>query len=401
MKITYLYQYFGTPNGSWSTRVYEMCKVWIENGVQVTVITSPYDKSDILVSKLITKTEIEGIKLIIINAGDSNRFGILKRAYRAFLFAVISTYYAVKIKSDFVIASSGPITIGIPGLISTWWSKKKLIFEVRDLWPDGAIELGLIKSGFLKMVFRKFESICYKKSAFVVPCSLGMEKNIKTRFLGVDTLVIPNASDNNLFNDYNGDFIFPNWLKSTDRVLIYTGSLGLMDACEEIIHGFNLIENKSDLKLVFIGDGSERKVLEKLTETFHLQESIFFTGLIPKTEVVKWYQRALVSFVVFKDFPTLGTSSPNKMFDSLAAGVPIIQNTKGWISDLVDQFQIGMNVEANNPVSMSHAINGVLNDQSLLETMKLNVRHLANNQFDRTKLAIEFYNKLNETLLKA
>jgi glycosyltransferase involved in cell wall biosynthesis len=378
-----------------------MCKVWIENGVQVTVITSPYDKSDILVRKLITKTEIEGIKLIIINAGDSNRFGIFKRAHRAFLFAVISSYYAANIKSDFVISSSGPITIGIPGLISTWWSKKKLIFEVRDLWPDGAIELGLIKSRVLKMVFRKFESICYKKSAFVVPCSLGMEKNIKTRFPDVDTLVIPNASDNNLFNQDNDDFIFPNWLKSTDRVLIYTGSLGLMDACDEIIHGFNFIENKNDLKLVFIGDGAERKVLEKITETYQLQESIFFTGLIPKKEVVEWYKRALVSFVVFKDFPILGTSSPNKMFDSLAAGVPIIQNTKGWISELVEQFQIGVNVEANDPVSMSNAIKSMLNDQSLVDTMKLNARYLANNQFDRTKLAIEFYNKLNETLFKA
>jgi hypothetical protein len=94
-----------------------MCKIWIEQGVEVTVITSPYDKSDIVANKLISKMQIAGINLIVINAGDSNRFGILKRAYRAVIFAIISSYYAIKLKSDILIASSGPITIGIPGLL--------------------------------------------------------------------------------------------------------------------------------------------------------------------------------------------------------------------------------------------------------------------------------------------
>jgi hypothetical protein len=65
-----------------------MCELWIEKGVQVTVITLTCDKFDVKVSKLITKTEIEVIKLIIINTGDSNRFGIFKRTYRAFLFSL-------------------------------------------------------------------------------------------------------------------------------------------------------------------------------------------------------------------------------------------------------------------------------------------------------------------------
>ncbi len=398
MKITYLYQYFGTPKGSWSTRVYELCKIWVDQGAKITVITSPYDKSDIQVDKLITKREIDGINLIIIDAGDSNRYSLLKRAYRAILFAIIATYYAIRVKSETVIASSGPITIGIPGLLSTLFSKKKLVFEVRDLWPSGAIELGLIKSKILKKVFLWFEGVCYNKSAFVVPCSQGMEMNISNRFPKLETLVIPNACDIELFSKIDIGFQFPNWLNQNDKLLLYTGSLGLMDACDEIIHGFNLLQNKTNVKLVFIGDGTERNYLEELVSGYKLENCVFFLGLIPKIEVVQWYKRAFISFVVFKNYPILSTSSPNKMFDSFAAGVPIIQNTKGWISDIVNNFQLGFNVESNNPESMMKAINDSIQNQDLLFSYIQNVKKIAAEKYNRNTLGLTYLEKLNESI---
>jgi glycosyltransferase involved in cell wall biosynthesis len=390
LKITYLYQYFGTPKGSWSTRVYEMCKIWIEQGVEVTVITSPYDKSDIVSNKLISKMKIDGITLIVINAGDSNRFGILKRAYRAILFAIISSYYAIKLKSDILIASSGPITIGVPGLLGKFFSKKKLVFEVRDLWPGGAVEMGLIKKRNLKKLFFKFEKYCYNQSALVVPCSLGMEKDILIRFPNTNTLVIPNACDNKLFQSEVKEFEFPNWLNSDSKILLYTGSLGLMDACDEIIEGFNLIEEKQNIHLVFIGDGTERAELENLVNKYVLNDNIHFLGLIPKTDVIEWYRKAIVSFVVFKNYYSLSTSSPNKMFDSFAAGVPIIQNTKGWIYDLVENKNVGINIESRSPISMKNAIEIFTTHEIDMSELKRNVFKVANHDFDRNYLAQKY-----------
>jgi glycosyltransferase involved in cell wall biosynthesis len=373
-----------------------MCKIWIEKGIKVTVITSPYDKSDIVANKLITKTRVDGINLIVINAGDSNRFGILKRAYRAILFAVVSSYYAIKLKSDILIASSGPITIGIPGLLGKIFSKKKLVFEVRDLWPGGAVEMGLIKSGFLKKLFFNFERLCYTQSKLVVPCSLGMEKDILLRFSNINTLVIPNACDNQLFQQFNYDFVFPNWIDSESKILLYTGSLGLMDACDEIIEGFNLIEEKENVHIVFIGDGTERLHLENLVNKYGLSDNIHFLGLIPKTDVIQWYKKAIVSFVVFKNYKSLSTSSPNKMFDSFAAGVPIIQNTKGWISELIVRNNVGFNVDSKNPISMSNAIKKAIDDPIFIESMRKNVLNLAKQEFDRKYLAIKYLDKLSE-----
>ena len=377
--------------------MYEMCKVWRDCGSEVTVITSPYDKSDIHSKKFVSRKNVEGINLIVINAGDSNKFGLIKRTYRAVIFALVSSYYSITIRADVLIASSGPITIGIPGILGKLFSRKKLVFEVRDLWPGGAVEMGLIKNNFLKKVFFWFERECYQSSSLVVPCSSGMQEDINSRYPQVRCEVIPNACDNSLFQiSLLNDFIFPNWLTEDSLVFIYTGSLGLMDACDEIIYGFNLLKEKENVHLVYIGDGTERSNLEDLARKYNLEEQIHFLGLIPKTEVVQWYKIALASFVVFKNYSVLSTSSPNKMFDSFAANVPIIQNTVGWIKNLVDEEAVGINVDPGNPESMAAAINLIISNQSKLELMRSNCRKLAFEYFDRTKLSRRYHNLLEE-----
>ncbi len=396
MKIIFFYQYFGTPKGSWSTRVYEMCKLWVAAGAEVTVVTSPYDKSDLRANGFITKQKIDGINLIIINSGDSNRYSRMRRVSRSLIFSLVSSVYAILLKADFIIASSGPITIGIPGLVGTCFSKKKMVFEVRDLWPAGAIEMGLIRYKPIKSIFLKFEALCYGRSSLVVPCSLGMEENILLRFPSLRTLVIPNASDIEFFQNMEiHDFHYPEWLKANTKLFLYAGSLGLMDACDEIISGYNLLgQERENVHVVFIGDGAERISLERMVQDLGLTRNVHFLGLKPKSEVAKWYKKATLSFVVFKNFEILGTSSPNKMFDSLAAGVPIIQNTNGWISRLVEEKGIGLNVLSGNPSSMADAISKFINNEINLEKLKINSLNCAREMFNRKGIAMKYLNEL-------
>jgi glycosyltransferase involved in cell wall biosynthesis len=395
MKITYIYQYFGTPKGSWSTRVYELTRRWAKTGVDVTVITSPYDKSDIKSQGFVSVQFIEGVKIIVINSGDSNQYTIVKRLFRSLVFALVSSYYTLKIKSDINIASSGPITIAIPALIAKLFKRTPFIFEVRDLWPDGGIELGLIRSKLMINISLWFEKVCYYFSTFVIPCSIGMESQIKRKLPNTYTLVIPNASDLNLFSKSNyKKFIFPEWVNPNDKIFIYAGSLGLMDSCIEIIEGFHFLEDKKNVKIIFIGDGAERTVLENLVDKYGYKNQIYFTGLIPKNEVVAWYSISRASFVMFKDYPVLSTSSPNKMFDSFAAGVPIIQNTKGWIFDLVENSKCGLNVIPNSPLSMAQAMKKVINNDDFVKIASKNCSKLAEQVFNRDILANEYLDKI-------
>jgi glycosyltransferase involved in cell wall biosynthesis len=396
MRILVIYQYFGTPSGSWSTRYYELARRWVQNGAKTTVITAPYEKSDIRGSGFLCKQQIEGIELIIVNTADSNRKSKLYRAFNSILFAIIAGYLALTKKYDVLVASSGPITVGLPLILSKVVRKKKTVFEIRDLWPQGAIEMGIIRNQFLQWVGLKFEALCYRNSDLIVPCSTGMETNISNRFPALKTMVIPNASDNELFSGEVKVTQLPEWANHPENnLLLYFGSLGLMDACDEIIRGFAKVNDRNRIHIIFIGDGTERAMLENLSIESGLSENVHFLGLLPKTELVGWLKVALASFVVFKNHPVLSTSSPNKMFDSFAAGVPVIQNTTGWIRELVDKSGCGINVEPENENSMANAIAFMASvDKDQLFAMKSASHYLASHEFDREHLAKKYLNAI-------
>jgi glycosyltransferase involved in cell wall biosynthesis len=384
--ILVFYQYFGTPKGRWSTRMYELTRRWVKAGHRVTVITSPYEKSDIVSTRFIEKQSIDGINLIVINSGDSNRFGALKRIYRAILFSIVSCYYGLKIPCDIVISSSGPITIGLPGLMAKWFKKKPFVFEVRDLWPDGAIELGKLNNRFFQKIGLWFEKLCYKNASLVIPCSKGMNEGVLRKVPEAKTLIIPNASDIDLFK--RGREVNNNDEFSNKKILIYAGSLGLMDEVEQAIYAMQFVQDP-EIQLLIIGEGAEKVHLQNIVQSLNLK-SVHFLGIMPKNDVIKWFHRAFASIVTFKDLPVLHTSSPNKMFDSFAAGLPIIQSTKGWIKELVDEYNCGINVDPNNPKSFGEAINLLANNISLQKEKSHNAYHLACTKFNRDQLAKDY-----------
>lgn len=396
MKIVFFYQYFGTPKGSWSTRVYEMTRRWVAAGHSVTIITAPYEKSDVKAKSFLQCVKIEGIDVIIVNTADSNRNSFFKRAYKSFLFSIVSIYFALTLNFDLVICSSGPITIGLPGLFAKWFRRKRLVFEVRDLWPQGAIELGLIRSKRLISICRWFEKLCYKNSSLVVPCSIGMEDGVLNVFDSARTLVIPNASDPLLFLDHPSPPSTMPSLLLNKKIFLYAGSLGLMDECEQIVKAMDIILDDS-IVLVVAGEGTEKSHLEELAAKSD-KKNIYFIGLLPKTEIVHWFSIATATFVTFKHLPVLQTSSPNKMFDSFAAGRPIIQSTTGWIYDLVLRENCGINVAPDDPKQFADAIELLANQNDLRELMANNAKRLANTLFNRDRLAAAYLLELENII---
>lgn len=390
MKILFFYQYFGTPAGSWSTRVYELTRRWVAAGHKVTVVTAPYEKSDIRGKGFISHQNIEGIHLVVINSADSNRNGLLKRVWHALLFSLVAIKYALTLPCDVVIASSGPITIGLPALAAKWLRGKKMVFEVRDLWPQGAVELGKMKNPVLLKIGFWFEKVCYKNAALVVPCSKGMEDSIINRFPKTKTQIITNASDTHLFSPHG--FTPRVWGNNEEKYFIYTGSLGLMDDASQFIDAFLSIK-REDIKLYVLGDGAERKLLEeKVSKSSN--SNIQFLGLLSKTEVIEKLRNAYAAIVTFRNTPVVQTSSPNKMFDAFAAGVPIIQNTNGWIKKLVEENQCGINVPQNDASTFAEKIIYLIENPALRNEMALKAFNLGATKFNRDFLAKNYLEEL-------
>jgi glycosyltransferase involved in cell wall biosynthesis len=385
MKILYFYQYFTTPNGAWSTRVYEFARRCVQQGDSVTVVTSIYDKSDLRSDKLLSRQYIEGIDVRIINITLSNRHGFAQRIFTFLAYALVASWYALVLPADVVISSSGPISVAIPGLVARYLRGRRFVFEVRDLWPEGAIQLGVLRHPLAIRLARKFEQICYRSASQIVALSEGSANWISREYGIKDVLVVPNASDNHALDATRRQQL-PDWLQSKTLVL-YAGTIGLVNDCKQMVLMCEVLQRwgDSDIVTVLIGEGREREELEALACDLKLN-NIKFLSQKPKHEIFGWLCQASCTLMLVRDVGVLSHASPNKIFDSFAAGVPVIQNSQGWIKDLFDREECGITVPQNDPEALAGAVLKLVREPNYREHISRNARRVGREQFDRDLL---------------
>lgn len=384
MRIVYFYQYFTTPKGSYGTRVYEFTKKWVEMGHDVTVVTSVYAKSDIKAERFLETQLIDGIKLKIINIKIDNKQSFIKRIFTFLVYSLFSIYYSLTLKCDIVIASSGPITAGIPGLFAKIFRGKKMVFEVRDLWPEGPIELGILKNKLIQKLSYQFEKMCYKNASLVVALSPGMQKNILDRYPKTNVISVTNSANITLFSSKKKPLSNEN-LKDK-KYAIYTGNIGRVNNSDLLLKAAQKLNElgRNDIHIVLIGDGQQKEELllkSKGTPNFHILD------LMPKEDLVNYVKNAMVSLIPLHNTPMLSTSSPNKLFESMAANVPVIQTTDGWIKAMLDETNSGFTVSPSDEHELVEKLIFLAENPNVVETMGKNGYQHAIANFDKDILS--------------
>jgi len=308
-------------------------------------------------------------------------------------YGIVSGYFALTLPADVVIASSGPLTVALPGLLARYLKRRKLVFEVRDLWPDGAIELGLIRNPILKRIAYWIERRCYFASARIVTLSPGMQADIESRFGLQNVSSVTNSANIELFVPGIDHALRNRW----GCYAVYTGNIGevnnswwLVDAARELKK-----RNLSGINILMIGDGQLRNQIIEAKKNEKL-EWLQILDPVPKEEIVKYVQNALVSIVPLKDMRIFDTSSPNKFFESLAAGVPVVQNTKGWMMDFLDKHTVGYTLSARDSSALVDLLIRLRDDQGLVKSMGLRARAVAEKDFDKRILAAKMLAELEK-----
>ena len=398
MRIVYFHQFFSTPKGSWGTRVYEFCKDWAAAGHDVTVVTSTFAKSDLVTTKLVEDQEFEGFKVKVIDLKMNNKESVAKRIRSFVVYAALCSWYAVTLRADVVITSSGPITIGIPALAARWLRRRKLVFEVRDLWPDGAIEMGLRQNRTVQRAAYALEAACYRSADHIVCLSPGMVDNIVGRFGVTEISSITNAADLDLFGTPREAASLPP-VFDTHKVAIYTGNIGQVNNSDLLLRAARLLNDRGrdDISIVLVGDGQLKDELVAERDRLGLT-NLVFCDLMPKVELVALIQRSFVSLVPLRGQPILDTSSPNKLYESLAAGLPVIQNTKGWIRDLLSDNDCGFTVDPTDETDLADRLEQLADDPDLTARMGANGRALAEREFDQDILSQRYLDVLIGTV---
>jgi glycosyltransferase involved in cell wall biosynthesis len=249
------------------------------------------------------------------------------------------------------------------------------------------IQLGILGNRTAQRLAYWFERRCYRAASLIVTLSPDMSRWIEERYGFTNTATVPNACDNELFGNPKHDGALPDWTDGIHYAL-YTGNIGGANNSELLVRAAQVLQERQikDLHLVLIGDGPQKALLKVEAAQKRLQ-NIHFLNQIPKTQLVRWVRQALCSVVPLKGVPILDASSPNKLFDSLAAGVPVIQTTQGWIKDLLAKEGCGLTINADAADALVNALMMLKNQPQLRRSMGDNARQVSVGVFDRTVLA--------------
>jgi len=326
------------------------------------------------------------VEVRVINVLIDNKQPFLKRIYSFLAYSFWSSWYALRLPADVVIASSGPITVGIPGLVARYLRGRKLVFEARDLWPEGAIELGILRNKTLQKLAYWFERRCYKASSLIVGLSPGIKSRIEAQHGHSNVISVTNSANIELFAT-TVPFVGRKGLQSK-KYAIYTGNIGAVNNAVWMLETAKILKERgaNDIQLLLIGDGQQKEWIKSEVERYHLSNMLIW-DLMPKHELVPLVQNAMVSLVPLKGTPVLDTSSPNKFFESLAAGVPVVQNTNGWMRDFLEEHQVGFTIDPNDPLALAECLIQLSGSPELLAVMGERGQKVAREQFDKRILA--------------
>lgn len=399
MKILYFHQHFTTPQLGGATRSYEFAHYLIKRGHEVTVVCGgdasrfnlPATKR-----KNIYYGNLDGINVIQISLPYSNNDGLLKRTKVFLLFAFIGIKIALREEYDLLFATSTPLTAGIPGICAKLLRRKKFVFEVRDLWPDLPKALGM-KNIFALWGMSLLERMSYYAADACIGLSPGICEGIVRRSKkNKKVCMIPNGCDLNIFTPGYRFNLRLEGVKLTDTVAVFTGAHGVANGLKAILDVAKVLieRGRDDIKLVFIGDGKEKPELEKIAKTNGLTNCLFFDPM-PKTKLNKIISCVDIGVMVLANIPAFyyGTS-PNKFFDYISSGLPIINNYPGWLADMIKENECGIVVDPDNPIAFADGLLLLADDSSFRKRCGNNARKLAEKSFNRAKLAEQFVNFL-------
>jgi glycosyltransferase involved in cell wall biosynthesis len=392
MKVIYLHQYFFTRNmiGVAGNRSYEFARRLVAMGHQVDMITS-YTHSQECDSQDWFETVEDGIRVHWLPVPYSNKMDFRKRIHAFLRFAIGASRKAAATEADVIFATSGPLTIAIPGLYASWYRKIPLAFEVRDLWPEGAIQLGVLTNPFAKWLARRLERLVYRRSHQIVALSPGMRDGIiKTGVLPEKVTVIPNAADLDLFHPHvDGSEMRSKHNLNGRFSLAYFGTMGLANGLGFVLDAAAELKRRCIDDIVFIlhGDGMERAFLEARARRERLDNIIFSDPTPDKQRIAELAAAVDVCMTIYKNVPVLQTCSPNKLFDALAAGKPILTNMPGWLGNIAEQDRTGVLVQPDNPADFADKVIWMRDHPGELENFQHNARQLAAERFSRDVLA--------------
>ena len=386
MHIVCLYLHYASPDCPSGGRAYSLLRA-LGQEHRVTVFTGTHYHA-------LRQTDAfdwapPGVTVRMLDVPYTNEMGPARRlaAYLGFP-AWAGTKASLASDADLLYAISTPLTTPMAAAAAARMQDVPWVLEVRDLWPDVPIQMGAISSPLLQRALRRMEQWLYRDAAHVVTVSPDMTAHVHN--MGVpetQVTTLPQGTDLALLD--RPDSHTPSTLRErhdlgSAPVVLYAGAFGRANDIPTLLDAAEQLADDSNAVFVFIGHGFYEKDIQtaarRLPNVCHVPPQ-------PRHRMMPWFRLATVSLVSFLDRPVLGTNAPAKLFDSLAAGTPVIVTNPGWMTRLVHRHNCGWAVPPSAPAALANRISRVLAAPKAATAAGQNGASLAHARFDRAAQA--------------
>ncbi len=412
MKILLIHQYFLEEDDPGGSRWNEITKTWTDQGHSVTVLAGMIhangsEKRTEYKKKYFVKKQQGNVTVWRCHVSESYNLNFLGRLWGYFSFMFSSLWAGlVKIngKFDVVIVTSPPLFVGFSGYVLSRVKRLPFLFEVRDLWPESAIDTGVLKNKMIIKLAYWFENFIYRKASLINVLTPAFYNTLRDKKnIPEDKLIfIPNAADfslsDNLLETFNRDKFREEHRLNGHFVITYVGAHGVANHLEQILDAGKQLEDTPVLFLL-IGQGMEKKRLQQLALDMKVT-NVRFLDSVPKQEVFKYILASEMGASVLKRVDTFKTVYSNKTFDYMACKKPILMAIDGVSRELVETAGAGCYVEPENTAEYSRIIREYLLQPERLVKEGESGFAYAKQNFDRQVLALRYVDFIQQKVVK-
>jgi glycosyltransferase involved in cell wall biosynthesis len=402
MRILYIDSKFGSPRASSHARVYHFSQRLRERGHDVTIIGRDSGRMELEGARrrgMVTRGKLDELDVVLLKVPYAQAYSKRMRMLSYCGFTLGAAALAAAGPADVVFASSSPLTIGISGALASRVRRAPFVFELQDLWPAVPIGMGFLTGRAEIGTAEWLERRLYDAAERIVVCSDGVREALVERGIpGEKIVLIPNVSDVDHFRPGISDPSFRRQHGLEDRFMaVYAGAMGVTNGLDQLVDAAVALREAGDdrVAIVAAGNGTEKERIEQRVAELGLDNLIVLPD-IPRAEIPRLVGTADATLTMFAPVPILQTNSPNKFFDSLAAGKPAIVNLDGWLRRVVEEERVGVYVPPADGKALAEALTDLAGRPELVRELGRNARALAEREFSRDLLADRLAEVLEE-----
>ena len=402
MRIIILTQYYPPEIGAPQNRLFDLARRFVQWGHEVQVLTAmpSYPGNKVFpkyAGQSVLTENRAGVSVTRLALYIPRRKTFWKRIVHYCSFALHAAVQGPRFldRADFLITESPPLFLAPVGHYLARRLRAISVLNVADLWPASAVQLGMLQPGLAERAGVALEEWSYRQAQLILGQSNGIVRDIKKRFPQKAVHLYPNGADMELWRKLpDRSDVRRDWGWSEDEFIVgHVGLQGHLQALDQVLAAAQRVRNERRIRVVFFGDGPTKESLQARAKDLSLPNVHFYPPVPHKTVpgIFAALDAGLVTLAAGRVFEGI---RPAKLFEIMAAGLPVVMAGSGEPAKLVEEAEAGVTVPPESPIDLSRAILRLSSNPRECKKMGRRGRGYVIEHFDREKIAKSVENVL-------